>query len=122
MALYDNTHYPTPEQRQRVSDLAIAGIPVYLIAKIVKLDDETLTKHYEYELSCAEPQAIARVAKVVSIQAEQGNEKSQALLLKTRGAKYGWVEKQVVETINSDETKDMREQIKALEEKYKRDY
>ncbi len=122
MTLYNNSHAPTPALRQRVADLAVAGIPVYLIAKIIKIDDETLTKYYEYELSCAEAEAIERVAKVVSIQAEGGNEKSQALLLKTRGAKYGWVEKQVIETKNADEVKDLKDTVKALEEKYSRDY
>ena len=61
MALYDNTHKPTPELRQRITDLAIAGIPVYLIAKIVKLDDETVTKHYDYELSCSQAEAVQRI-------------------------------------------------------------
>lgn len=122
MALYDNTHKPTPELRQRVADLCIAGIPVYLIAKIVKLDDETLTKHYEYELSCAEAEAISRVSKVVSIQAESGDQKSQSLLLKTRGAKYGWVEKQVVENVSSEDTQVLKEKIKELEGKFERDY
>lgn len=122
MALYDNTHKPTPELRQRVTDLATAGIPVYLIAKIIKLDDETLTKHYDYELSCAQPQAVERIAKVVAIQAEAGDPKAQALYLKTQGAKFGWVEKQIVETKNADDTKELKDKIKELEAKHERDY
>lgn len=122
MALYDNTHKPTPELRQRITDLAIAGIPVYLIAKIVKLDDETVTKHYDYELSCSQAEAVQRIAKVVAIQAENGNEKSQALYLKTVGAKFGFVEKQIVETKNSDDTKELKDKIKELEIKFERDY
>lgn len=122
MALYDNTHVPTPELRTRVKDLAIAGIPVYLIAKVVKLDDETLTKHYEYELSCSQAEAVQRIAKVVAIQAERGDPKAQALYLKTQGAKFGWVEKQIVETKSSDDTKELKEKIKELEAKHERDY
>jgi len=122
MALYDNTHVPTPELRQRITDLAIAGIPVYLISKIVKLDDETITKHYDYELSCSQPQAVTRIAKVVALQAEAGDPKAQALYLKTQGAKFGWVEKQIVETKNTDETKDLKDKIKELEAKHERDY
>lgn len=72
MALYDNTHVPTNALKQRVKDLAVAGIPVYLIAKVVKLDDETLTKHYQYELSCSQAEVVERIARVVAIQAEQG--------------------------------------------------
>jgi hypothetical protein len=122
MVLYDNTHKPTPELRTRVKDLAVAGIPVYLIAKVVKLDDETLTKHYEYELSCSQAETVQRIAKVVAIQAEQGDPKAQALYLKTQGAKFGWVEKQVIETKTADETKELKEKLKELETKFERDY
>jgi len=122
MALYDNTHVPTPELRQRINDLAVAGIPVYLIAKIVKLDDETVTKHYEYELSCAQADMVNRISKVVAIQAEAGDPKAQALYLKTQGAKFGWVEKQIVETKSADDTKELKEKIKELEAKHERDY
>jgi polyhydroxyalkanoate synthesis regulator phasin len=122
MVLYDNTHKTTPVMKQRIADLAMAGIPLYLIAKIVKLDDETITKHYSYELTCSQAEMVQRIAKVVAMQAENGNEKSQALYLKTQGAKYGFVEKQVVESVSTEETKDLKEQIKALEDKYKREY
>ena len=122
MPLYDNTHVPTKEMRQRISDLAIAGIPIYLICKIVKLDDDTLRKHYDYELSCAEPEAVERIARTVIMQAENGNEKSQALYMKTKGAKYGWVEKQVIEQVSGEDTQALKEQIKELEQKYDKDY
>lgn len=122
MALYDNTHVPTKELSQRVKDLAIAGIPKYLIAKIIKIDEETLNKHYDYELSCAEPEAVERVAKTIYAQALEGNEKSQALYIKTRGAKYGWVEKQVIETVNSEDTQALKDKVKELEQQHERDY
>lgn len=117
-----NTHEPTEALRQRVTDLAIAGIPQYLIAKIIKVDKETLTKHYEHELECAQPEAVERIAKVVALQAEAGDPKAQALYLKTQGAKFGWVEKQVIETNVSDETQELKDKVKSLEDKYKRDY
>ena len=117
-----NEHIPTDALRTRVKDLAIAGIPIYLIAKVIKIDPDTLVKHYDYELSCSEPEAVERIARVVAIQAEQGDSKAQALYLKTKGAKYGWVEKQVVENVNNDETKELRESIKQLEAKFERDY
>lgn len=117
-----NTHQPTPELRQRVRDLAETGIPKYLIAKVVKIDDETLTKYYSEELEVAQPEAVARIGKTVIIQAEAGDAKSQALYLKTQGAKYGWVEKQVIEQKSDEETQALKEQIKELEQKYERDY
>lgn len=122
MVLYDNTHYPTDQQRQRVTDLATAGIPKYLIAKIIKIDDETLTKHYDYELSCAQPEAVERIAKVVAMQALAGDPKSQALYLKTQGAKYGWVEKQIIESANNEDTQALKDKIIELESKYTKDY
>jgi len=121
MAIH-NPHEPTKELRTRVSDLAVAGIPKYLIAKIIKIDDETLTKHYDYELSCAQAEAVERIGKVVAIQAEQGDAKAQALYLKTQAAKFGWVEKQVIENHTADETKELKEKVKDLESKFERDY
>jgi hypothetical protein len=122
MALYDNTHVPTHESRIRVKDLAVAGIPVYLIAKIIKIDDETLTKHYERELKCSQAEQVQRIAKVVAIQAEAGDQKSQALYLKTQGAKFGWVEKQVVETVSSDETQALKDKLAELDGKFDKEY
>lgn len=118
----NNQHEPTPELRQRIIDLAQAGIPKYLIAKIVKIDDETLTKHYEYELETAIPEAVGRIAKVVAIQAQEGDAKAQALYLKTQGARYGFVEKQVVESVSSDDTLALKAKIAELESKFTRDY
>ncbi len=122
MALYDNTHKPTEHMRQRVRDLAVAGIPIYMIAKIIKIDDETLTKHYKYELECSEPEAVERVSKTVVMQALEGDTKSQSLYLKTKGAKYGWVEKQIVENVSSEDTQALKDKIKELEDKYTKDY
>lgn len=124
MTLYNGAtpHCPTPELKQRVTDLATAGIPKYLIAKIIKIDDETLTKYYDYELSCAQPEAVERIAKVVALQAEQGDSKAQALYLKTQGAKFGWVEKQVIEQQSSEDTQALKDKVKELEDKFTRDY
>jgi hypothetical protein len=117
-----NEHRPTKELRQRISDLAIAGTPKYLIAKVVKLDDDTLNKYYAYELECAKTEAIERIAKTVYVQAVEGDSKAQALYLKTQGASHGWVEKQVVENIDSAETKELQSRVQALEQEHQRDY
>ncbi len=125
MVLYNggaNKHVPTNELKQRVNDLAVAGIPKYLIAKIIKIDDETLSKHYEYELNCAQAEAVERIGKVVAIQAQDGDPKAQALYLKTQGAKFGWIEKQIVENVSSEDTQALQEKIKELEGKFERDY
>lgn len=122
MVLYDSTHSPTIAQRQRVRDLATAGIPIYMIAKIVQIDDETLTKHYRRDLDIAQAEAVERIGKMVAMQAENGDHKSQALYLKTQGAKFGWVEKQVVENVDSAESQALRDKVKELEGKFVKDY
>lgn len=125
MALYNggaNKHEPTDSLRERVTDLSIAGIPQYMIAKVIGIDEETLKKYYQHELDCSEPEAVERVASTVVMQAMNGNEKSQSLYLKTKGAKYGWIEKQIVENVSADETKELKDKIKELESQFERDY
>lgn len=115
-------HVPTHQLRQRVRDLATAGIPQYLICQIIKIDEETLKRHYQYELTCAQPEAVERIAKVVAIQAEGGDPKAQALYLKTQGAKFGWVEKQVIEQVDTKNIEDLKAKIADLESQHNKDY
>ena len=117
-----NEHQPTPQLRQRIWDLAMAGTPKYLIAKVVKLDDDTLTKHYEFELSCAKTEAVERIGKTVYVQALEGCTKSQAIYLKTQGSNHGWVEKQIIEQIDNKETDELKSKLAELEAKHARDY
>lgn len=117
-----NEHIPTKELRQRVSDLIMAGTPQYIIAEIIEIDHETLGKHYAKEIKTAKSIAIERIAKTVYGQAVEGDSKAQALYLKTQGASQGWVEKQIVENVSSDETQALKEKVKELEGKFDRDY
>jgi hypothetical protein len=121
MAIH-NPHVPTIELRQRVCDLVMSGAPIHIICEIIHIDDDTLRKHYKFELSTAKAIAIERIGKTVYQQALTGDSKAQALYLKTQGASQGWVEKQVVETVSSDETKELKDKVKELEGKYTRDY
>ncbi len=125
MTLYNggaNKHEPTEALKQRVCDLVMSGAPKYIIAEIIGIDDDTLSKHYKYELSTAKSIAIERIGKTVYQQALEGDNKAQALYLKTQGASQGWVEKQVIETTTGDDTKELKDKVKALEDKYKREY
>jgi hypothetical protein len=117
-----NEHIPNDSLRQRVCDLVMSGAPKYIIAEIIGIDDETLTKHYKFELSTAKAIAIERIGKTVYQQALDGDSKAQALYLKTQGASQGWIEKQVIETTTSDDTRELKDKVKSLEELYKRDY
>lgn len=117
-----NEHIPTKERKQRVSDLVMSGAPKYVIAEIIGIDDETLTKHYKFELNTAKTIAIERIGKTVYQQALEGDGKAQALYLKTQGSSHGWIEKQIVETVSAEDNQALRDKIKELENKYNRDY
>jgi len=117
-----NQHIPTIKTRQRISDLVASGIPLHIIAQIVELDDQTIKKHYKRELDCAQAEVVDRIGKVVALQAEAGDAKSQALYLKTQGARFGWIEKQIVENVSSKESDDLKAKIAELEATSQRDY
>lgn len=117
-----NTHQVTAALRQRVCDLVMSGAPKHIIAEIIDIDHETLAKHYAKELNTAKAVAIERIGKTVYQQALEGDGKAQALYLKTQGSSQGWIEKQVVETITSEDTQALKDKIKELEGKFERDY
>ena len=121
MAIH-NPHEPTEALRQRVCDLVMSGAPIHIICEIIGIDDDTLRKHYKFELTTAKTIAIERIGKTVYQQALEGDSKAQALYLKTQGASQGWIEKQVVETVNSDDTAELKIKLKELEDKFQRDF
>jgi hypothetical protein len=125
MALYNggaNKHVPTPELRQRICDLVMSGAPHHIICEILEINDDTLRKYYAKELKTAKTIAIERIGKTVYQQAIDGDNKAQALYLKTQGASQGWIEKQVIETTSVDDTQALKDKIKELETKYDKDY
>lgn len=125
MTLYNggaNKHIPTPELKQRVCDLVMSGAPLHIICEIIKINDDTLREHYKFELTTAKTIAIERIGKTVYQQAVDGDSKAQALYLKTQGASQGWVEKQIIENVNAEETQELKEKVKELESKFERDY
>ena len=125
MALYNggaNKHVVTEELKQRVCDLVMSGAPIHIICEIIGINDDTLRKHYEYELKTAKAVAIERIGKTVYQQAISGDSKAQALYLKTQGASQGWVEKQVVETTSSEDTQALWDRVKELEKIHEKDY
>lgn len=122
MANPNNEHIPSAAQRQRVCDLVMCGTPKYLIAEVLEISVMTLDKHYHRELGTAKTLAIERIGKTVYQQAIEGDSKAQALYLKTQGASHGWVEKQVIENVSSEEAEQLKSKISELEEQYKRDY
>jgi hypothetical protein len=100
----------------------MSGAPIGIICEILDIDDDTLRKYYSKELKTAKTVAIERIGKTVYQQAVDGDSKAQALYLKTQGSSHGWVEKQIVENVNSDDTQALKEKIKELEGKFDKDY
>lgn len=121
MAIH-NPHEPTEALKQRVCDLVMSGAPIHIICEILGINDDTLRKHYDYELKTAKTVAIERIGKTVYQQALEGDNKAQALYLKTQGASQGWIEKQVIETVDANDTQALKDKIKELEIKHERDY
>lgn len=119
-----NKYQPNLDHTKRVYDMSRAGIPAHLIAKIIGIGEDTLKKYYEHELSIATPEAVEAIANTVYSQAlNDGCTKSQALYLKTRGAKFGWVERQVIDNVQSQEELDrLKAKLKELESKHEKDY
>lgn len=117
-----NKHIVTDELKQRVSDLVMSGAPIHIICEIIGITDDTLRKHYDYELKTAKTVAIERIGKTVYQQAVAGDSKAQALYLKTQGASQGWIEKQIVENVISEDTQALKDKIKELEGKFEKDY
>lgn len=120
--LWNGEHKPSPQSRQRVRDLARAGVPQNGIADILEISDDTLRKYYRKELDQSLDELIECIANKAIQLAEEGNEKMISLVLKTKGASRGWVEKQVVENVDSSETKELQARVQALEQEHQRDY
>ena len=121
MAIH-NPHMPTIELRQRVCDLVMSGAPIHIICEILDINDDTLRKHYNKELNTAKTIAIERIGKTVYQQALEGDSKAQALYLKTQGASQGWIEKQVIETVSTEDTQALKDKIRELEEVHTKEY
>lgn len=107
----------------KVEAYARAGIPVYIISKLLQIDDDVIKKYYSRELLKAEPDLIESVANIAFMKALDGNEKMIKLILDKRGAKYGWIEKQVIDNINSqEELEALKEKLNKLEQDNEQDY
>lgn len=124
MGNFNNEYKPNVEHTKRIMDMARAGIPAHLIASTIGIGENTLHKYYSHELKHAKSDAVAAVANTVFSQAlNNGCTKSQALYLKTQGARFGWVERQVIDNVQSQEELDrLKAKLKELEHKHEKDY
>jgi transposase-like protein len=93
----DRTHYPTEAQRQLVQLHATIGTPQKEIARIIGIDDKTLSKHYREELDLAMAKANAAIGGALFNKAKGGDTAAMIFWMKTRA---GWREKLEVEQTN----------------------
>lgn len=84
-------HVPTSETRAEVSALVAFGIKQEHIAKRLRISDETLRRHYEYELETGLSTMIGEVANALYRKGVEDKDTSALIfILKTRGR---WREK-----------------------------
>jgi hypothetical protein len=80
---------PSPSQRVMVSALAACNIPVDGIASYIRINDDTLRKHFRYELAEGYNRTEASLVGVLVVKALGGNMTALTMLLK---CVFGWRE------------------------------
>ena len=115
-------HRPTEQTRYMIIKMVESGVPHDKIARIMAIGQDTLYKHYRHELEHALDVKITKLAGKATDMALAGNEKMLTLLLKTQGAKYGFIERQVIEIGKSDELEQLQNKVKELEQLHDKDY
>lgn len=88
-------HVPTPESRQQASILRGVGLTHEMIAVVLGISVDTLTRHYSAELERGHAQAVATVASALYRNATT----NQMLAAQTFWLRHraGWSDKTVVE-------------------------
>ena len=84
----------TESDAKNVEALVIAGVPQSRIARVLKISEPTLRKHYREELDISKAKANAIVSQALFKSAKDGNVTAQIFWLKTQA---GWREKNHLE-------------------------
>jgi DNA-binding NarL/FixJ family response regulator len=92
-------HISTQENRDTVKRLSALGVTYEDIALKLKINDDTLKKHYKEELDEGRIDANAAIAGTLFQQAKKGNTAAAIFWLKTRAR---WKETQVNEVTGQD--------------------
>lgn len=83
-------YQPTDRDREQVKVLVTAGVQCKIIAQVIGISPNTLSKHFQHEISTSKHMANARVAAALFKSAvESNNVTAQIFWLKTQA---GWRE------------------------------
>jgi hypothetical protein len=115
-------HVPSVATRERVKAFCLAGFTQEAMARLLDISVDILQQHYPKELAIGEAECLDQIVFVARSLALQGNTEMIKLILKTKGAKHGWVEKQVHEVGVSKELEELSLQLKTLEVDNEREY
>lgn len=89
------SHVPTADIRGQVEAMAGLGIPVKMMAAILKVGEATIHKHYADELDLGEAKATVKVATTLFNRATKGGDLGAAIFwLKVRA---GWRDRSAVD-------------------------
>ena len=108
-------HKPTPQQKQMVETMAVAGITHEQIARVVGVNYKTLKKYYEKELDFGLAKANTQIATGLYEKALSGDPKAQMFWLERRGGDE-WKPKQQLTFNPSDFTIDMNPNVELLDD------
>lgn len=117
-----NDHIPTMTTKERVKACVWAGLNQQQIADALEISRDTLIKYYQKELNNTLGQCITTLGMTAMTEALNGDKQMLMFCLKTRGAKYGWQEKQTIEVGASPELEQLSQQLAALEQDNLREY
>ena len=115
-------HNPTMYNKQKVRAMTFTGIPQERQAQILGISTATLHRYYKNELKFGLCDGVQVLSETAFAMALDGNVPMLQLLLKTKGATYGFVEKQQIEHGVTKELEDLSLKIKELEQSHDKDY
>ena len=89
----------TEENAERVEALCAYGMDHVMIASMLGISHDTLTKYYRHELDVGKSKVVEQVANSLKRNAMNGDVQAQKFFLSSRA---GWAEKQTQEITGKD--------------------
>lgn len=119
----NNEFIPSLDDRCKVQNWVFAGVPIEVMATLLEIDDETLTKKFAKELKTGKSEKIVALANTAIKRAIV--DESDAMLkylLSTRGHDHGFTERTITESADSAELEDLRKRTEQLEKKHEAEF